>query len=127
VFMPEFMEAVRESPFELMRVDNDRHNYYLWARRMSERWMRNRTQVEAEHGDRLWRTFLLLFAAVAATMGRRSHSATAYRVLLELPADSDGAFHTSKCVAAADRANGLLRAVRDGLLSLWPTRDGGSS
>ena len=117
VFMPEFMEAVRESPFELMRVDNDRHNYYLWARRMSERWMRNRLQVEAEHGARLWRTFLLLFAGVAAMMGRRSHSATAYRVLLELPADSDGAFHTTKWVTAADRANGLLRAVRDGLLS----------
>jgi len=125
VFMPEFMEAVRESPFELMRIDNDRRNYHLWARGMCERWMRNRARIEAEHDERLWRTFLLLFASVAATMDRRSHSATAYRVVLELPADSDGAFHTTRRAAAVDRAHALLGAVRDGLLSLWPARQSG--
>jgi hypothetical protein len=62
--------------------------------------MRNRTRIVTEHGERLWRTFLLLFAVVAATMGRRSHSATAYRVLLELPADTDGAFYTTRHAAA---------------------------
>ncbi len=127
VFMPEFMEAVRESPFELMRVDNDRRNYHLWARGMYERWMRNRARITAEHGERLWRTFLLLFATVAATMDRRSHTATAYRVVLELPSDSDGEFRATKRVAAVDRARSILRAVRDRLLSLWPTRDRGSS
>jgi len=127
VFMPEFMEAVRESPFELMRVDNDRRNYHLWARGMYERWMRNRARITAEHGERLWRTFLLLFATVAATMDRRSHTATAYRVVLELPSDSDGEFRATKRVAAVDGARSVLRAVRDRLLSLWPTRDRGSS
>jgi cyclopropane-fatty-acyl-phospholipid synthase len=120
VFMPEFMEAVRESPLELMRVDNDRRNYHLWARGMYERWLRKRAQIEAEHGERLWRTFLLLFAAVAATMDRRSHSATAYRVLLELPVDSDGAFRTTNRAAARDLARELFRAAADGLLRLWP-------
>jgi hypothetical protein len=67
----------------------------------------------------LWRTFLLLYVGVAATMDRCSHSATAYRVLLELPADSDGAFHTARIMAAVDRARGLLRAVRDGLFGPW--------
>jgi len=127
VFMPEFMEALRESPFELIRVDNDRRNYHLWARGMYERWMRNRARIQSEHGERLWRTFLLLFASVAATMDRRSHSATAYRVVLELPSDSDGEFRTTKRVAAADRARSLLRAARDHLLSLWPTKGSGSS
>jgi cyclopropane-fatty-acyl-phospholipid synthase len=127
VFMPEFMEALRESPFELIRVDNDRRNYHLWARGMYERWMRNRARIQSEHGERLWRTFLVLFASVAATMDRRSHSATAYRVVLELPSDSDGEFRTTKRVAAADRARSLLRAVRDHLLSLWPTKGSGSS
>jgi hypothetical protein len=94
---------------------------------MYERWMRNRARIKAEHGERLWRTFLLLFAAVAATMDRRSHSATAYRVVLELPSDSDGEFRTTKRVAALDRARSLLRAVRDRLLSFWPTKDSGSS
>jgi cyclopropane-fatty-acyl-phospholipid synthase len=117
VFMPEFVEAVRESPFELMRVDNDRRNYHLWARGMYERWLRQRAQIEAEHGERLWRTFLVLFAGVAATMDRRSHSATAYRVLLELPADSDGKFRPTKRTAALDQARRLLRAAREGLLT----------
>jgi hypothetical protein len=57
---------------------------------------------------------------VAATMDRRSHSATAYRVLLELPVDSDGAFRTTNRAAARDLARELFRAAADGLLRLWP-------
>jgi cyclopropane-fatty-acyl-phospholipid synthase len=121
-FMPEFVEAVRESPFELMRVDNDRRNYHLWARGMYERWQRMRAVIEAEHGERLWRIFLLLYAGVAMAMDRRSHSATAYRVLLELPADTDGRFHTATRTAALDRFHGALRLGREGLLRLWPRR-----
>jgi cyclopropane-fatty-acyl-phospholipid synthase len=119
VFMPEFIEAVRESPFELIRIDNDRRNYHLWSRAVCERWVRNRSRIEAEHGERLWRTFLLLFAAVAAMMDRPTHSATAYRVLLELPVDSDGVFHTTKQVAVIDYLRRILKTARDGLLSLW--------
>ncbi|HXW24689.1 MAG TPA: class I SAM-dependent methyltransferase [Xanthobacteraceae bacterium] len=120
VFMPEFVEAVRESPFELMRIDNDRRNYHLWARGMYLRWRRQRDEVVAAHGERLWRTFLLLFVAVAAMMDRPSHTATAYRVLLELPADSDGAFRTTPQVKALDLVRGAARAVREGVLKLWP-------
>jgi len=54
VFMPEFVEAVRESPFKMIRVDNDRRNYHLWARGMYLRWMRQRADVVAQHGERLW-------------------------------------------------------------------------
>jgi cyclopropane-fatty-acyl-phospholipid synthase len=122
VYMPEFVDAVRESPFELMRVDNDRRNYHIWARIMYERWMRQRAEVVAEHGERLWRTFVLLFVAVAAMMDRRSHTATAYRVLLELPADSDGTFRTTPRVKALDLVRGAASAVRDGVLRLWPAK-----
>src|SRR3984893_8350974 len=122
VFMPEFVEAVRESPFELMRVDNDRRNYHLWAKQMYERWMRQRDEVVAEHGERLSRTFLLLFVAVSAMLDRPSHTATAYRVLLELPADTDGAFRTMARVKALDVARGAARAVREGALKLWPRK-----
>jgi cyclopropane-fatty-acyl-phospholipid synthase len=122
VFMPEFVEAVRESPLELMRVDNDRRNYHLWARGMYLRWMRRRDEVVAQHGERLWRTFLLLFVAVAAMMDRRSHTTTAYRILLELPADSDGVFRTSKRTAALDVLRGAASALRDGVLKLWPAK-----
>ena len=46
---------------------------------------------------------------------------------MKLPSDSDGEFRTNKRGAAVDRASSLLRAVRDRLLSLWPTRDSGNS
>jgi len=119
VFLPEFIEAVRESPFELMRVDNDRRNYHLWARGMYERWMTYREGIEAAHGQRLWRTFLLLYAGVAATMNRPSHTATAYRIVLQLPIDSDGKFQSSKALAVVDVIRKLVRAIRDRLLGLW--------
>jgi cyclopropane-fatty-acyl-phospholipid synthase len=122
VFMPEFIEALRESPFELMRIDNDRRNYHLWARGMYLRWMRQRAEVVAQHGERLWRTFLLLFVGVAALMDRRSHTATAYRVLLELPADSDGIFRTSKRTAALDAVRGAVIAIRDNVVKLYSSR-----
>src|SRR5207244_3199946 len=77
VFMPEFVEAVRESPFELMRIDNDRRNYYLWARGMYGRWMRNGGHIKGDQGERLWRSFLHLNVGVATTMDRCSHSPTA--------------------------------------------------
>ena len=120
VFMPEFVEAVRESPFELMRVENDRRNYHVWARQMYERWLRQRDEVVAQHGERLYRTFLLLFVAVSAMLDRPSHTSTAYRVLLELPADTDGAFRTTPRVKALDLVRGAGRAVREGVLKLWP-------
>ncbi|RKZ93648.1 MAG: hypothetical protein DRR19_00380 [Candidatus Parabeggiatoa sp. nov. 1] len=30
VFMPQFIDAVRESLFEIINILNDRRNYYLW-------------------------------------------------------------------------------------------------
>src|SRR6202011_3503217 len=116
---PEFVEAVRESPFELMRVDNDRRNYHLWARQMYLRWRRQREEGAAQHGEPLYRTFLLLFVAVQAMLDRPSHTSTAYRVLLELPADTDGAFRTTPHVKALDLVRGAVRAVREGALKVW--------
>jgi cyclopropane-fatty-acyl-phospholipid synthase len=81
VFMPEFVEAVRESPFELQWLENDRWNYHTWCVRLYQRWEEARPEVVALHGERVWRTFALLYAGVAAAMDRRSHSATAYRGL----------------------------------------------
>jgi len=103
-----------------MRVDNDRRNYHLWAKQMYERWQRQRDEVVAQHGERLYRTFLLLFVAVSAMLDRPSHTSTAYRVLLELPADTDGVFRTSARVKTLDFVRGAGRAVRDGAMKLWP-------
>jgi cyclopropane-fatty-acyl-phospholipid synthase len=119
VYMPEFVDAVRESPFELQWLENDRRNYHLWCVRLTRRWEENRAAVEAKYGARLWRTFALLFAGVAAIMDRRSHSATAYRVVLELPADSDGAWRPTPALRRADRARAVVAAARSAALAAW--------
>jgi len=110
VFMPELMEAIRESPFELLHLTNDRRNYYLWCKGMHERWAHNRIRVEAEYGKRTWRMLALLFAGCAAMMDYRSHLVTAFRMVLELPADCDGTFSTSSARRAADKV-GIAAAL----------------
>ena len=116
VFMPEFVEAVRESPFELQEVLNDRRNYHLWMRKVSERWMEQRDAVIREYGERIYRMFLLLWASIAMNMDRPSHSATAYRVVLELPDDSDRRFWTQPSVRMADAVRGAVTAAREDVL-----------
>lgn len=118
VFMPEFVEAVRESPFELEEVLNDRRNYYLWMRKASERWLERREEVLRDHGERVYRMFLLLWVSIAMNMDRPSHSVTAYRVVLELPKDSDGRFWTLPSVRAADSLRKGLAAAREKLFDL---------
>ena len=120
VFMPEFVEAVRESPFEIVRIDNDRANYHLWCRALTERWTQQRARIVAQHGEVLWRKFLLLYAGVAALMNRGSYSATAYRVVLELPSDSNRAFWPTRSRKLGDPASRLFSRLREAALYAWP-------
>jgi cyclopropane-fatty-acyl-phospholipid synthase len=119
VFMPELMEAVRESPFELSLVTNDRRNYYLWCKGMHERWAKNRAEVEEEYGKRTWRMFALLFAGCAAMMDYRSHGLTAFRVVLEMPADSDRSYLTPVRARVTDGVRGAAAAARETVLGAW--------
>ena len=118
VFMPEFIEAVRESPFELQEVLNDRRNYHLWMRKVSERWMTQREVVIRDYGERVYRMFLLLWVAISINMDRPSHSATAYRVVLELPKDSDQRYWTQRSVRLADGVRGSAAVVREQVLRI---------
>jgi len=122
VFMPELVEAVRESPFELQEVLNDRRNYHLWMRKASERWLEQREAVIREYGERVYRMFLLLYVSIAANMDRPSHSATAYRVVLELPGDSDHRFWTAPSVRTADAVRGTLTGAREAVLRVISRR-----
>ncbi|NEP50894.1 MAG: methyltransferase domain-containing protein [Moorea sp. SIO3C2] len=87
VYMPEFIDAVRESPFEIQGIYNDRRNYYLWAKGMYERWMEKKADLIEKSNEQIWRTFQILFAGTAGTMVQSSYHSTAYRVVLELPED----------------------------------------
>jgi cyclopropane-fatty-acyl-phospholipid synthase len=87
VFMPLFIDAVRESPFEIISINNDRYNYYLWSKWVTERWEQKKIEIIEKYGEELWRIFRILYAGTASIMDRPSHYATAYRVVLEYPAD----------------------------------------
>jgi cyclopropane-fatty-acyl-phospholipid synthase len=88
VYMPEFVEAVTKSPFELTAVYNDRRNYYLTTKKWVERYEQNREEIRARYGERVYRMFRLYLAGAAVGLDHPSHLATAYRVFLELPADA---------------------------------------
>ncbi|OAB61704.1 methyltransferase [Leptolyngbya valderiana BDU 20041] len=90
VDMPEFVAAVRKSPFEIAGLYNDRRNYYLWAKGGYERWMQRKAEAIAQSDERFWRLFRILCAGTANAMSKPSYSVTAYRVVLEYPTDYRG-------------------------------------
>jgi cyclopropane-fatty-acyl-phospholipid synthase len=114
VYMPEFVDAVRESPFELALVENDRRNYRLWTRGMYERWMANRDEVVARSNEELWRLYRLLFATTSALMDLPSYYATAYRVVLERPADAPTGSGRPSFAGRMRRLRLRFEAARDG-------------
>ncbi|HEV7669852.1 MAG TPA: class I SAM-dependent methyltransferase [Thermoanaerobaculia bacterium] len=87
VYLPELIEVVTRSPFEIVALYNDRRNYHLWGKKTDERWVENREAIIAAHGVETWRMLRVLSAGTAASLDSPDHSSTAYRLLLELPAD----------------------------------------
>ena len=86
--MPQFIDAIRKSPFEIVALYNDRRNYYLWSKKGLERWVQKKEDVIKQTSEALWRTFRLLLAGVANGMSSPSHLLSAYRMILELPEDT---------------------------------------
>lgn len=87
VFMPELLAAIDRSPLEVVVLWNDRRNYHLWARKGHQRWLDNREAVIRSSSEQTWRLFRLLFAGTAGGMDDPTYRDTAYRMVLELPAD----------------------------------------
>jgi len=81
--LPSYLEAIVNTPFELLSVRNDRHNYLLTTRHWAENLDRHRDEIVARWGERLYRRFrLYLWGCVHAFS---TDDVTAYRLLLELP------------------------------------------
>jgi cyclopropane-fatty-acyl-phospholipid synthase len=89
VYMPEFVEAVNASVFEIVGIYNDRQNYHLWAKKGYEKLLKNKAPFVAESTEQLWRTFLVLYAGTSAAMGKSDYFCGAYRVVLELPGNHE--------------------------------------
>lgn len=88
VHMPELVAAINDSPFELAALWNDRRNYHLWAHKGHARWVEHQPEILARTSPETWRLMRLLFAGTAGVMDSPLHDVTAFRLLLELPADT---------------------------------------
>lgn len=86
-YVPELIAALDRSPVQLVGLYNDRRNYHLWAKNGHQRWIENKEEVVRLAGEETWRLFRLLFAGTAGVMNDPTYQVTAYRMVLELPAD----------------------------------------
>ncbi|MDG4824372.1 class I SAM-dependent methyltransferase [Asanoa sp. WMMD1127] len=83
LLLHQYLKQVARSPFELISIDDDRHNYYLtcreWAKRLDER----RDEIVARWGEPLYRRFRLFLWGSAA--GFDTGLVQAYRWVLKMP------------------------------------------
>ncbi|MVN20273.1 class I SAM-dependent methyltransferase [Mucilaginibacter arboris] len=78
----EYLTEVAKSPFEVIGVWNDRHNYYLTTKEWAERLDHNREDIERRWGKKHYRIFQLYLWGSAE--GFNSGLLDAYRIVLKL-------------------------------------------
>jgi cyclopropane-fatty-acyl-phospholipid synthase len=83
VYLPAFTRALARSHFDVVALENDRRNYYLWPLKALRRWTDRRSEIVAATDERTWRMMRLLMAGAAHLMSEQSILFTAYRVTLE--------------------------------------------
>jgi cyclopropane-fatty-acyl-phospholipid synthase len=78
-----YLRQVARSPFELISVDDDRHNYFLTCREWASRLDAARDEVVRRWGDPLYRRFRIFLWGSAA--GFDTGLVQAYRWVLRMP------------------------------------------
>jgi cyclopropane-fatty-acyl-phospholipid synthase len=86
--LEEYLTEVAETPFEVVAIKNDRHNYFLSCKKWAENLEGHRDEVVARWGRHLYRRFRLYLWAAASSFQRGTLSA--HRMILQLPGE-DGA------------------------------------
>lgn len=84
--LADYLDAVEKTPFELVYARNDRRNYLITTKRWAENLDRYRDEIVARWGERLYRRFRLYLWGCVHSFS--TDDVTAYRLLLELPADT---------------------------------------
>ena len=79
-----YLKHVARSPFELLSVVDDRHNYFLTCREWARRLDAAREVIADKFGERIYRRFRLFLWGSAA--GFDTGLVQAYRWVLQLPA-----------------------------------------
>lgn len=83
LLLHDYLKQVARSPFELLSVADDRHNYFLTCREWAKRLDAARDEIAARWGDHLYRRFRLFLWGSAA--GFDTGLVQAYRWVLRLP------------------------------------------
>ena len=83
LLLHDYLREVAHSPFELISLDDDRHNYYLTCKRWALKLDSKRDEIVARFGEPLYRRFRLFLWGSAA--GFDTGLVQAYRWVLRLP------------------------------------------
>ena len=83
-----YLAEVERTPFEVVLVRNDRHNYFLTCKKWAERLEENEDEVVARWGRHLYRRFVLYLWSAANSF--ETGTLSAHRMVLQLPG-ADGA------------------------------------
>lgn len=81
--LQDYLTELAKTPFELLSVANDRHNYYLTSKHWAQRLDDAREEVERRWGKTLYRKFQLYLWGCAD--GFQRDMITAYRWVMYLP------------------------------------------
>jgi cyclopropane-fatty-acyl-phospholipid synthase len=113
--LADFIEALAKTPFELIYARNDRRNYLLTTRHWAENLDRHREEIVGKWGEKWYRRFRLYLWGCVHSFSR--DEVTAYRLLLELPADTQtrekahiGGFGVSRAPLPARIWNAVRRS-----------------
>jgi cyclopropane-fatty-acyl-phospholipid synthase len=83
LLLHQYLKHVAHSPFELLSVNDDRHNYFLTCREWARRLDAAREEIVSRWGEPLYRRFRLFLWGSAA--GFDTGMVQAYRWVLRLP------------------------------------------
>ncbi len=79
----QYMAELARTPFEMVLVKNDRHNYFLTCKKWAENLERKRDEVIARWGRHLYRRFVLYLWAAANSF--ETGTLSAHRMILQMP------------------------------------------
>lgn len=83
--LPKFFTELARTPFELIQIENDRHNYYLTCKKWAENLEAARDTVISRWGQQLYRRFYLYLWSAANSF--LTGTLSAHHVVMELPKD----------------------------------------
>jgi cyclopropane-fatty-acyl-phospholipid synthase len=105
----DYLAQVSRSPFSIMAVHNDTHNYELTTRRWAENLDAHREEIERRWGKAQYRRFqIYLWGCVD---GFRRDVVQAYRWVLELGAGEGKGFFTAENAEAASETSSSSREL----------------